>query len=99
MFYVSLDSDEEVVSRLCWKEHHFSATPTPCFDDDDDDYENNDINYQDDYEHQDGRDTFFDIFDNDDEMVDLGDLAHLGFHSAAAHLRPQPTSFSRDQPF
>ena len=43
MFYVSLDSDEEVVSRLCWKEHHFSATPTPCFDDDDDDYENNDI--------------------------------------------------------
>ena len=43
VFYVSLDSDEEVVSRLCWKEHHFSATPTPCFDDDDDDYENNDI--------------------------------------------------------
>ena len=38
------------------------------------------------------------IFDNNDEMVD-GDLAHLGFHSAAAHLRPQPTSFSRDQPF
>ena len=31
------------MSRLCWKEHHFSATPTPCFDDDDDDYENNDI--------------------------------------------------------
>ena len=43
VFYVSLDSDEEVVSRLCWKEHHFSATPTPCFDDDDDDYENIDI--------------------------------------------------------
>ena len=41
VFYVSLDSDEEVVSRLCWKEHHFSATPTPCFDDDGDDYENN----------------------------------------------------------
>ena len=43
VFYVSLDSDEEVVSRLCWKEHHFSATPTPCFDDNDDYYESNDI--------------------------------------------------------
>ena len=56
VFYVSLDSDEEVVSRLCWKEHHFSATPTPCFDDDDDDYANIDIRMN--YEHQGDMNTF-----------------------------------------